>query len=81
MDQQRYEEEVDEIETALDGMRLKDRKRLERKIRAGEVVYRQGKFVYAEDEDREAVDGSDDSEEDEDEDNGEIKEESKDGDN
>ena len=50
-DEERYEREVDEIQEKLEGLKLRERKTIERKIKTGEVVYRNGKFVNAENED------------------------------
>ena len=49
-----YEAHVNEIEKALDALKLRDRKNIERKIKNGDCKYDKKikKFVYIEDEDK-----------------------------
>ena len=49
-----YEKHVDEIEKALESLKLRDRKGIERKIKSGDVKYdrKLKKFVYIDDEDK-----------------------------
>ena len=49
-----YERHVNEIEKALDQLKLRDRKNIERKIKNGDVKYDKKikKFIYTEDEDK-----------------------------
>ena len=51
----RYEKNVDAIRDALDALKLRDRKNIERKMAAGEVKYDQKlkKFVQVDDEEKE----------------------------
>ena len=51
----RYEKNVDAIRDALDALKLRDRKNIERKMAAGEVKYDQKlkKFVQVYDEEKE----------------------------
>ena len=53
LDEQKYEKEVQEIREALENIKLRERKKIERKIKEGEIVYRKGKFVYKYDEEKE----------------------------
>jgi hypothetical protein len=50
-----YEKSVEAIEKALDSLRLRDRKNIERKITTGDVKYdpKIKKFVYITDEEKE----------------------------
>ena len=47
-----YEQDVVDVQYELEGLRLRERVKVERLIRAGKIVWRNDKFVYADDEDK-----------------------------
>ena len=81
-----YEAHVNEIEKALDALKLRDRKNIERKIKNGDCKYDKKikKFVYIEDEDkqldqRNRLGFGDEDEDDYDDEDADDQEEQKDG--
>lgn len=70
MEDAKYEAHVNEIEKALDALKLRDRKNIERKIKNGDCKYDKKikKFVYIEDEDKQLDQRNRHGQEDDDED-------------